>query len=161
MPEITRAEAFARRFADDMVQGFTEPPFPDVPPMPDPPRAQAVDGDEPAPHPPWPERKPAESPLVPQRAVPAPREAQEADLRVVGAEATYRGLGAILSEREQAAVGRIVLESAQRVIRERLAEARGRAPRRKAKVVEAVAEPPKKRGRPKGSKNKPKGDENA
>lgn len=165
------AEEFARQFAAETAAnaGFREPPLVDPDHMPPPPKApdQETDfdeGDDP-PHPPWPEHVTSHmSPLMEmglqaQRTVSTAEAGAEAfapvepDLMVAGPQAAYKGQPALLSEEEQAAVGRIVLEAAQRVLREKLDAARAKAPRRRRKAAPAPqpapeTPPKRKRGRP-------------
>ena len=162
-PVSSRAAAFANQFSQGSMTGFTEPPLvdpfdpdakqarlepsPDPGPMPAPPRAEIPDDDEPTPHPPWPEE------LVqgrgPTIAEPSSPGQERAELVVLDGHASYKGQTVSLNDHEKAAVGRIVLESAQRVIREHLAQARKLAPRRRRTVPEPAPEPPKatRRGR--------------
>ena len=79
------------------------------------------------------------------------------DTQVVvhGRQSSFRGQFVDLSDSEHAAIGRIILEAAQRRLRAQLDEVRKRAPRR---LVAKKSEPsppvvvPKKRGRPRKEK---------
>lgn len=73
------------------------------------------------------------------------------DLTILGALASYRGQTADLSESQQSEIATIVLRSIQSRVKAQLA---GLAP--KKSMARESGQVPKSKGRPKGSKNKPK-----
>lgn len=84
------------------------------------------------------------------------------DLRVWGTAGTFGDINADLDATDVAAVATIILRAAQRRVASRLNELKGRpqpGPEKQgdsAPSVPAETKAPRKRGRPKGSKNKPK-----
>lgn len=68
-------------------------------------------------------------------------------LVVVGRQAAFRGQAVELTEQDEAAIARIVLEAAQRRLRAQLDAVKIQAPRRRKKEVQVEA-PKRRRGRP-------------
>ncbi len=113
------------------------------------------------------------TPQAPPQIVPTLPQGAEAllELMVVGEEAVYRGNPVKLDVQDQNAIATIILRAAQRRVNEQLAQVAGgsaKTGRRRERVMgvspgkgtvpatDAAPSAPKRRGRPKGSKNKPK-----
>lgn len=168
-PVAPHLQAFANRIAGTAAQTFTQPPLDGAPPvgapldngpLPMPPAPRAVFDDEQEaapPHPDWPGSTATFGGMV--TMTPAPT---EPDLIICGSQGTYKGQAAILNDQDQAAVGRIVLEAARRVILEHLDAAKKLAPRRRMKATEqpqSIAPKPR-RGRPPKKKETSSAQEN-
>jgi len=155
------AEDFARRFADESLEGLRIKGFgPEDPPAPTYPALAEDETDfDPIEHDIPTVPQPPPSPLVAlgqksqqkgERETIAPTDG----LLVMGSLAAYKGQNVELLESEQGSIARIILEAAQRRLRGHLAEVKRQAPKRakkaKPKAPEAVqAQPEKKRrGRP-------------
>jgi len=141
-------------------------------PHPDLPRDPALDGEDPEPAvPPSPLLAPIPRPQTNLTAPILQTPALGLGLVVQDRLGSFQGQAVELSESEQASIARIVLEAVQKRLRGQLDAIRKQAPKRAKRVRRgdmvvgpdppAFVQAPKKkrRGRPKGSKNKPKSKE--
>lgn len=173
MSDDPRIREFANNFVGETVQALTIDGFSEDDPGP----AWSPNDNSPRPAPtPIPQAPvipvqhewPEPSPLIPKGPPTTIPQVNADDLQIpeiemavhelwVGdGDAEYRGQAVTLSPQEKAAIASIVLRAIARRVQGQMKEVSGVLPRRvRVPRTAPVASVPKKRGRPKGSKNKP------